>query len=156
MTSMRSDNQEMHVQIRPFHEADRPFLRTLFLAARRENWHWLDGSAWQLEDLDGVIIGETVWVAEQQGKRVGFAAVLENDNFLHSLYVDPDCQRSGVGSALLQFVQSRFTSTGALKCLLHNRAAQQFYRHHGWQSVAQGESEQGSYLLMHYLLPGRR
>lgn len=144
------------MHIRPFNEADRPFLRTLFLAARRANWHWLDGSRWQLEDFDSVILGETVLVAEEEGHRVGFAGLLENDNFLHSLYIDPDWQGQGIGSALLADVQARFTSTGALKCLLKNEAAQAFYQKHGWQPVAQGESEQGEYLLMHFPLTQRR
>lgn len=144
------------MHIRPFNEADRPFLRTLFLAARRANWHWLDGSQWRLEDFDSVILGETVLVAEKEGHRVGFAGLLENDNFLHSLYIDPDWQGQGIGSALLKEVQARFTSTGALKCLLQNKAAQAFYQKHGWQPIAQGESEQGDYLLMHFPLTQRR
>jgi len=140
------------VLIRSFTEADRPFLRTLFLAVRRHNWRWLDDSHWQLEDFDSVILGETVWVAELDGHRVGFAGVLENDNFLHSLYVDPAYQGRGVGGALLEKVQGRFSSTGALKCLLMNKAAQAFYLKHGWKIIAQGESEQGKYVLMHFPL----
>jgi len=144
--------REFTVQIRSFTEADRPFLRTLFLAARRHNWRWLDDSRWQLEDFDSVILGETVWVVELDGHRVGFAGVLENDNFLHSLYVDPAYQGRGVGAALLERVQASFTSTGALKCLLMNKAAQAFYLKHGWKVIAQGESEQGKYVLMHFPL----
>ncbi|ORM52840.1 GNAT family N-acetyltransferase [Pantoea conspicua] len=140
------------MEIRPFTEADRPFLRTLFLASRRHNWHWLDGSDWQLEDFDSVILGETVLVAESDGQRVGFAGLLENDNFLHSLYVAPDWQGRGAGSALLEAVQARFTSTGALKCLSMNKAAQAFYLKHGWKMISQGEGEQGGYVLMHYPL----
>jgi GNAT superfamily N-acetyltransferase len=140
------------VPVRLFDEADRPFLRTLYLAARRHNWRWLDGSHWQLEDFDSIILGETILVAEQDGHRIGFAGLLENDNFLHSLFVDPAYQGRGVGSALLTAVQARFTSTGALKCLQENKAAQAFYLQHGWQMIAQGESEQGEYILMHYPL----
>lgn len=143
------------MQIRLFEEADRPFLRTLFLAARRRNWTWLDGQAWQLEDFDAVIIGETVLVAEVEGHRAGFAGVLDNDNFLHSLYVDPEFQGRGVGSALLERVHQRFTSTGALKCLMENQSALTFYLKHGWQREALGESEQGKYVLMHFPLTAR-
>lgn len=138
--------------IRPFTEADRPFLRTLFLASRKANWTWLDPSEWQLEDFDRVTAGECILVAEHEGHRVGFAAVLESDNFLHSLMVDPAHQGSGAGSALLQAVQRGFTSTGALKCMAENLQAQSFYKKHGWRVVAQGESDQGDYLLMHWAL----
>lgn len=138
------------MRIRPFTESDRPFLRTLFLASRKANWSWLDSSAWQLEDFDQVVLGENVLVAEEDGHRLGFAAYLENDNFLHSLFIDPHHQGRGAGSALLKAVQARFTATGALKCLLANSRAQNFYLRHGWQIVSQGESEQGKYVLMHF------
>ncbi|AUX95483.1 GNAT family N-acetyltransferase [Mixta gaviniae] len=138
------------MRIRPFTESDRPFLRTLFLASRKTNWSWLDSSAWQLEDFDQVVLGENVLVAEEDGHRLGFAAYLENDNFLHSLFIDPHYQGRGAGSALLKAVQARFTATGALKCLLANSRAQNFYLRHGWQIVSQGESEQGKYVLMHF------
>lgn len=142
------------MEIRLFQEADRPFLRTLFLAARRHNWTWLKGHDWALEDFDAVITGETVLVAKIEGHRAGFAGILDNDNFLHSLYVDPSFQGRGVGSALLEAVQRRFTSTGALKCLAYNQAALAFYQKHGWQHEAVGESEQGKYVLMHFPLTG--
>ncbi|MGX9373651.1 N-acetyltransferase family protein [Pantoea ananatis] len=144
---------ERDVHIRLFTEADRPFLRTLYLAARRHNWDWIENEDWQLEDFDQIIPGETVLVAELDGHRVGFAGLMENDNFLHSLYVDPAYQGRGVGSALLNEVQGRFTSTGALKCLEMNKAAQTFYLQRGWKIISQGESEQGNYVLMHYPQP---
>ncbi|WP_428943517.1 N-acetyltransferase family protein [Pantoea sp. FN060301] len=140
----------MHV--RPFTEADRPFLRTLFLASRRANWHWLDDSDWQLEDFDRVTLGERILVAEEDGHRTGFAAVLPNDNFLHSLFIDPAWQRRGVGTTLLDAVQQSFTSTGALKCMKANAAAVKFYQKHGWKVITDGESEHGEYWLMHYVL----
>jgi len=143
------------VEIRLFKESDRPFLRTLYLAARRHSWTWLKGDAWQLEDFDAVILGETVLVAELEGHRVGFAGVLDNDNFLHSLFVDPAFQGRGVGSALLTAAQQRFTSTGALKCLAQNRAALAFYEKQGWHREALGDSEQGKYVLMHLPLAAR-
>lgn len=143
------------MDIRLFEEVDRPFLRTLFLASRRHNWTWLDGDDWALEDLDSVILGETVLVAFVEGHRAGFAGILPNDNFLHSLYVDPAFQGQGVGSALLEAVHQRFTSTGALKCLMLNEPAQAFYLKHGWQREATGESEQGKYVLMHFPLATR-
>lgn len=144
--------QEKTVQIRPFTETDRPFLRTLFLAARKASWHWLDSSDWRLEDFDAITLGETILVAEHDGHRLGFAALLDNDNFLHSLFIDPQVQRQGVGSALLQAVQQRFSSTGALKCLAANQAACSFYQQHGWKVISRGDSPQGEYLLMHFVL----
>ncbi|MGP3592501.1 GNAT family N-acetyltransferase [Vagococcus sp. WN89Y] len=138
------------MKIRPWQESDRPFLRTLYLSARKQNWTWLDGEAWRLEDFDAATLDEVIWIAEDEGHRLGFASVYVNDNFLHNLFVSPDFQGRGVGSALLKHVQSRFTSTGALKCLLRNSAALAFYQHHGWYIEAKGEAPDGEYVLMHY------
>ncbi len=85
------------VEIRPWEESDRPFLRTIYLHARREGWPWLDGSEWQLEDFDADTLGETILVAQADGHRLGFASIAENDNFLHHLFVTPDAQ--GAASA---------------------------------------------------------
>ncbi|WP_046791712.1 GNAT family N-acetyltransferase [Tatumella morbirosei] len=136
--------------IRPYCEADRPFLRTLYLSSRRCNWHWLSGDDWQLEDFDPLILGEQVFVAMVDQQRAGFAAWSPVDNFLHSLFVSPDYHRVGVGSALLQQVQQQFTATGSLKCMAKNHAAHQFYLQHGWEDIACGEAEEGPYILMHY------
>lgn len=138
--------------IRPGQESDRPFLRTLFLRARKISWPWMNSSEWQLEDFDAATLDEQLWVADIDGHRAGFASVWESDNFLHNLFVDPDFQGRGVGHALLQQVQSTFTSTGALKCLVQNEHALQFYLRHGWQQEAQGISPDGDYWLMHYRL----
>lgn len=138
--------------IRAWHETDRPFLRTLFLHARRHGWQWVSHEHWQLEDFDAATRDETIWVAEIDGHRVGFASVWVADNFLHNLFVDPQWQGQGVGARLLEKVQSEFTSTGALKCLVQNTAALQFYQRHGWHIEARGSSPDGDYWLMHYRL----
>lgn len=139
--------------IRPWQESDRPFLRTLYLHARREAWCWLDGRDWKLEDFDISTRNETIYVAVDDGHRIGFASVWENDNFLHNLFIVPGHQGKGVGSALLHHVQARFTSTGALKCLVKNAPAIAFYQRHGWEIEATGASPEGDYFLMHYRLP---
>lgn len=141
------------MKIRPGHSSDRPFLRTLFLHARKISWPWADPTDWQLEDFDAATLDEQLWVAEIDGHRVGFASVWENDNFLHNLFVDPDWQGHGVGSALLKHVQKTFTHTGALKCLVQNEQALRFYHHHGWHTEARGISADGDYWLLHFRLP---
>jgi ribosomal protein S18 acetylase RimI-like enzyme len=54
-------------------------------------------SDWQLEDFDAATRDEVIWVATQNGHRLGFASVWTNDNFLHNLFVDPQYQSHGVG-----------------------------------------------------------
>ncbi|MRS90875.1 GNAT family N-acetyltransferase [Enterobacteriaceae bacterium RIT714] len=139
--------------VRPWQESDRPFLRTLFLHARREAWPWLDGADWQLEDFDSATLNEQIWVAIGEGHRLGFASLYTHDNFLHHLFVDPQYQGLGVGSVMLDYVHQTFTSTGSLKCLVKNERAVAFYQRHGWQKEGTGDSPEGEYYLMHYRLP---
>ncbi len=106
------------MQIRPYQEADRPFLRTLYLASRKAAFGWRDTSYYQLEDFDRATLGEAIWVAEDGGVLLGFVSVYREDNFIHNLYVDPHQPPRGVGSALLQAAQATFTATGSLKCLV--------------------------------------
>ncbi|QCR35309.1 GNAT family N-acetyltransferase [Nissabacter sp. SGAir0207] len=136
--------------IRPYQEADRPFLRTLYLAARKQAWPWLESHDWRLEDFDRAVLGETVLVAEHEGRPVGFASLFEAENFLHNLFVAPEAQGQGAGLALLQAAQETFTSTGALKCLVRNTDALAFYCRHGWHKVSRGTAPNGEYFLLHY------
>lgn len=140
------------ILVRAWQESDRPFLRTIYLHARRDAWPWLNGAEWRLEDFDAAILDEEVWVAEQDGHRLGFASVWTNDNFLHNLFVDPQFQSLGVGHVLLEHVQKTFSSTGSLKCLVKNVRAIAFYQRHGWHIEATGDSPDGEYYLMHYRL----
>ncbi|WP_114193337.1 GNAT family N-acetyltransferase [Edaphovirga cremea] len=135
--------------VRKYTESDRPFLRTLFLASRKAMWTWLDAREWRLEDFDRVTRGETVLVAESAGKILGFASIFTQENFLHSLFVDPDAQGQGVGSALLRATEATFTSTGSLKCLSRNQHALAFYKKHGWEVVTEDQGVEGDYCLMH-------
>jgi GNAT superfamily N-acetyltransferase len=99
------------ILIRAWQESDRPFLRTLYLhARRRELWPWLNGAN-GAEDFDAAT-GRRDLGAVQDGHRLGFASVWTNDNFLHNLFVDPQYQSLGVGHVLLEHVQKTFTSTG--------------------------------------------
>lgn len=141
------------LKIRKFIESDRPFLQEIHLQARCRTWTWLDADQWKLDDFDSVTKDESIWVAELADRQVGFASVWTPDNFLHHLFVSPEAQGHGVGSALLQYVQCHFTDAGSLKCLLDNRHALTFYQRHGWYIEAHGESPDGPYCLMHYPLP---
>jgi GNAT superfamily N-acetyltransferase len=138
------------VQIRRFEEADRPSLRALFLATRRANWLWLDGREWRLEDFDVVTENEEILVAEENKRLLGFAAIYLADDFLHSLFVEPEAQGHGIGQALLKAAQGTFRGTGSLKCLERNEQAVSFYQRNGWQIAGRGDSPDGDYLLMRY------
>ena len=80
-----------------------------------------------------VIASGEVIVAEADGRLAGFAAV--GDGWLHHLYVDPDRQGRGVGSALLAEAQRR--SPAGLQCwaFQRNARARSFYEARGWRAV---------------------
>jgi GNAT superfamily N-acetyltransferase len=75
-----------------------------------------------------------IYVAEDGGAPAGSVSV--DDQFLRTLYVLPDLQRTGVGSALHEFALERLTARGCrtakLWTLEENWDARRFYERRGW------------------------
>ena len=76
----------------------------------------------------------SIWVFEEKGELLGFMGLM--DNYLAALFVRPENQQQGVGHALLQQAK-RHASTLYTKIFVENRAAVQFYLHHGFVIVAE-------------------
>jgi GNAT superfamily N-acetyltransferase len=72
-----------------------------------------------------------VWVAEQEGEVVGFAAL--SGDLLGHLYVHPDAQRRGVGTALLGLVKAKRPNGFRLWTFQRNEGARRFYERNGCQ-----------------------
>lgn len=142
----------MDLTIRPFLEADRAALQTLFVIARDAAFPWAAPGAHQREDFDRQTEGERILVALDRKLPIGFAAVWEPDSFLHHLFVHPDYFRRGVGRALLSACKPYFRTAPTLKCLRDNQRALRFYSALGWRVVSEGAGEGGPY----YLLEGRQ
>ncbi|MDN5893910.1 MAG: GNAT family N-acetyltransferase [Nocardioides sp.] len=70
-----------------------------------------------------------VWVAET-GRLAGFMTLTRT--WLDSLYVDPDAQGQGIGSALLEIATSTRPGGFALWVFESNEPARAFYRGHGF------------------------
>ena len=78
----------------------------------------------------GVVLREQeVWVAEDDGRVVGFASLSEQT--LELLYVHPDEQNRGAGTALLERVQERRPDGLRLWVFQRNTGARRFYERHG-------------------------
>lgn len=138
----------MHLTIREFEEPDRAALRLIYTAARRAAFTWREAACFQPQDFDADTRSECILVALADGVPVGFASIWERDSFLHNLFVHPDFQRKGVGTALLAHCSAYFTAARpTLKCLKANTRAIDFYTRQGWQAVADGDSPDGPYLL---------
>ncbi len=78
---------------------------------------------------------EDVVVAELNGRAVGLAAV--RPEWLHGLYVIPDCWGMGVGGRLHDEAMGRVRELGCKRChlwvLQANGRARRFYENRGWR-----------------------
>jgi len=68
-------------------------------------------------------------VAEREGAVLGFS--LMANGHIDMLFVDPACQRSGVGRHLLAEAEVR--GARSLECFRANFAARRFYEEQGWR-----------------------
>ncbi len=71
-----------------------------------------------------------VWLAEVGGSVVGFAHL--TPTWLEALYVVPQAQRLGVGTALVELVKSQRPAGIGLWAFEANEPARSFYRAHGF------------------------
>jgi GNAT superfamily N-acetyltransferase len=70
-----------------------------------------------------------VWVADEEGEVVGFAAL--SDDLLGHLYVRPEAQGRGVGTALLGLVKAERPAGFRFWVFQRNDGARRFYERHG-------------------------
>lgn len=80
-----------------------------------------------------VFQNEEVWVAEVDGEVVGFLAL--SDDLLYHLYVYPEFQGRGVGSALFAQAQELRPRGFRLWVFQRNTQARTFYEHRGMSVV---------------------
>jgi len=74
-----------------------------------------------------------VWVAEENGRVVGFTAL--SQDVLDHMYVHPDEQGRGVGTALLDLATRRRPEGFRLWVFQRNEGARRFYERHGCRLV---------------------
>lgn len=97
----------------------------------------------ELESFLALIEGEEIHVAVLHGAIIGFVSVWPADQFVHHLYVLPEYQRRGAGSALLRLCEETYGLPLSLKCDTCNEQAQRFYRTKGWLPVEKGFGADG-------------
>jgi ribosomal protein S18 acetylase RimI-like enzyme len=82
---------------------------------------------------------EEVWLAEENGRAVGFLAIRRSRSqgweVLERLYVEPEAQNRGIGAALLE--QAKRLRPGGLYLWVfqRNAGARRFYERHGFRVV---------------------
>lgn len=84
------------------------------------------------------------WVAERNGRLAGVAAVamLDAGPDLDLLFVDPDCQRAGIGCALLDQAVTHLRTAGACSLTIQSDpGAEMFYVRYGAKRIGETPSE---------------
>lgn len=111
---------------------DQNRLEKLYLDSRVLTFDWVDPTIFKLTDFSQDTTEEEIWVADLNGKIIGFISVWAQDSFIHHLYIDEMYHNKGVGTALLNEVYRNFSTTLKLKCLSQNQKAVKFYERKGW------------------------
>ena len=118
--------------LRPATTDDAEQVTELYLATRRAAVPALPPQVHSHESvlafMTGVIVDKEVWIGEVD-EIVGFATLAEA--FLDALYVGPDHQGFGIGTALLDLAKARRPDGFALWVFASNAPARGFYRRHG-------------------------
>ena len=124
------------LRIRPYEPADLDAVVDLWY----RSWHTAlpvlrhphPIAEWRRRFREEISQQEAVWVAELDERLAGFLAMFEREGYVDQLYVEPELQGRGVGTALL--AQARLISPGglALHALQANTAARAFYERHGF------------------------
>ncbi|MCO6411488.1 MAG: GNAT family N-acetyltransferase [Thiogranum sp.] len=130
------------VNIRSAERIETSVLLDLFNASRA-NVACYSGKEADLAEFAGLVEGEEIHVAVVGGVIAGFVSVWVADRFIHHLYVSPQYQSRGVGSALLQASVAMYGHPLSLKCDTHNCRALRFYRSKGWLPQETGVGEYG-------------
>jgi ribosomal protein S18 acetylase RimI-like enzyme len=81
----------------------------------------------------GYVRDDEVWVWEEDGRVLGFAALGESR--LEHLYVEPETHNRGIGSALLAHAKERRPDGFDLWTFQRNEGARRFYDRHGFREV---------------------
>jgi ribosomal protein S18 acetylase RimI-like enzyme len=80
-----------------------------------------------------VVAEQEVWLWEEDGRVLGFAAL--DATTLNHIYVEPDAHRRGVGSALFAHAQARRPAGFRLWVFQRNENARRFYERRGMRVV---------------------
>jgi GNAT superfamily N-acetyltransferase len=124
------------VEIEAAAATDADAVAAVFKAARDAAMPWLPVLHDEGEDrrfFAGVIAGSEVLVVRREGHVVAFVAL--GDELVEHLYVRPDAQRAGIGSALLEAAKGRRPHGLRLWTFERNQGARAFYALHGFTEL---------------------
>jgi ribosomal protein S18 acetylase RimI-like enzyme len=130
------------VELRPARVDEQDALARLFQRAR-EGWEYVPRVPDEaLPTIAGELFErhEEVWLAEEARRPLGFLAIRRSRRHdwevLEKLYVDPEAQNRGVGTALLEQAKALRPGGLVLWVFQQNTGARRFYERHGFRVVA--------------------
>jgi len=121
------------VKIRPVEPGDTEDVADVFLAALAAMTYLPDlytDAETRTFIRDVLLPNNEVWVAEEGGRVVGFAGL--GEDVLRHLWVEPEAQNRGVGTALLALAKERRPQGLWLSVFQKNTGARRFYERHGF------------------------
>jgi GNAT superfamily N-acetyltransferase len=128
------------VELRPAREEEIEPLTRLYIRARNEMEYLPpvpDDAAAPIADR--IREHEEVWVAEEDGRLLGFLGIEHSTNLgapvLERIYVEPAAQNRGVGRALLEKAKELRPDELYLWVFQKNEGARRLYERHGFELV---------------------
>lgn len=91
-------------------------------------------SAWKSRFRNNLAVKGEIWVAEVEYHIVGFLVVIKEEQYLSQIFVNPQYQNCGIGSALLNKAKKICPEGLTLQTLQQNTRACIFYEKHGFKA----------------------
>jgi GNAT superfamily N-acetyltransferase len=145
------------LDIRAARKDEWPICADIYVRSGRAAFTWVDPEMFQASEiLAWAEEGEELYLAFDQGRPVAMMSFWRPDNFIHNLFVEPDAQGQGAGTALLDFARAIADGSVALKCDLLNAASLRFYERRGMIEVERAIGPAGRpYVLLRQLKSDR-
>ena len=137
-------SHEPSLRLRPYAPADFDATVGVWRASKRAAFPYVEAQQrWTLEDDAGhfrkvISVECEVWLAELVGRIAGLLA--RKGDFIDQLFVHPDLQRRGMGTALLRKAAELSPDGLRLFTFQRNERARRFYEKHGFRVVKFGTS----------------
>lgn len=126
------------VRIRPYEPKDLEKIVQLWYRTWHQTFpniqHPQPYSAWKSRFCDDLAVTGKVWVAEVEHHIVGFVVVIKEEQYLSQIFVNPEYQNCGVGSALLNKAKEICPQGLMLQTLQQNIRTCLFYEKHGFKA----------------------
>lgn len=136
------------IEIRDYTLNDRDRCREILYSIQMNDFKWISQSNVKLDNFDQITDGEKIFVACVNHVVIAFASVWEIDYFLHSLYIDQNYRRMGIGKELIHYLLDYYNHPITLKCVKDNAKALSFYLSLGWVIYREEIGIDGPYYLI--------